>query len=250
MIQDKLIVVASHKDMSLKPLDYPYREVYRVEENTEHNFQNVVTTLDGIKNPTLTWSEYPAFYSVFPLPDNIRFFGLNHYRCTLDLTNNNDNTFYYDKRYDFYMSQVQELDNYMDKIVIAKKQYFKTSLWNQLNWYIKNSKNMDVLSPTCSFFDQIIKEEFVVNSKNLLQTSREWYSRNLFMGEVNFANRWYYISYELIKFLDQFDGKIFVDPRWGAYIVERFFSLYVMLLKNQMPQKVIDRQIIWFHNNP
>jgi hypothetical protein len=247
MTQDKLIVVASHKDIGLKPLDYPYKEVYRIEENTEHNFQNIITSLEGIKNPTLTWSEYPAFYSVFPLPENIKFFGLNHYRCTLDLTNNNYSTFYYDKRYDFYMNQIKEFDNYLDKIVIPKTEYFDTSLWNQLIPWIQNSKDIDVLSAACSFFNQIIKDEFVVDSKDLLQNSREWHGRNLFMGEVDFANRWYTISYQLIKFLDQFDGKIFCDPRWGAYIVERFFSLYVMLLKNKIPNKVIEQQIIWFH---
>ena len=245
MINDKLIIVASHKKIPSKELDYPYKEVYRIEnQNNPENFKHTTFSIEGTKNPSLTWSEYPAFYSCFPLPNDIQMVGLVHYRCTFDLGNTSNKKLKYSDRYNFYMNQSKLLDKYYNKTIVSKTVY-KKSLFDQLRPYLNNSINTDIFSITCDYFDSNLNITDI-SSKQFFQNTNIFYHRNLFISNIDFANKWYEISYKLIKFLDQFNTTDFNDPRWGAYILERFFSLYVSMLKKETPEKVIEKQLVWF----
>ena len=245
-MENSLIAIASHKNMSYQKLDAPYKEIYRVEKGNSESFDNYIDEIDGLNHPLLVWSEYPAFMKSFPLPEDIKTFGLMHYRCLLGLdphlSGSVINKNFYE-RYDFAKHQLSFLSMYSNKLVVGEP--LNWTFWGVTAWQqFKDCHGdaIDSLELACSVFDSLTG----LKSKEILNTKTVLYSRNIFLAPVEFANEWYRIAYEVMKVLDKSEITTKAD-RWGGYILERLFSVYVVSNMVSRKYEVIVRPLVFFN---
>ena len=234
---DKLILVARHNDHGWEPLPEPYREIDRTKCVTP-----------TIKQPTLTWSEYAVLWSAFPLSPEVEMVGFEHYRCMLDFDPENlDLVRYipYTERKAFAEKQLNFIEHHKSLLTVSYPLMFgESSLWEQLSQCYQPPNHhgiMDILSRACSIFDAAVG----VNSAQELQTTNTLFSRNIFYGPAPFARDWADISLYLAELFDVWDEPYLPD-RWGGFILERFFSIYVKLVERQKTYKVQAKPLTFF----
>lgn len=236
----KLIVVACHQDLNLEKLEDPYIEVYRTDSPQE--FEHNIYQLEGIKSPIVSWSEYGQFFHPFPLDENIDTFGLVHYRCMLDLEDKEEYSYIlpYAERKNFYEKQVPLLDRFYGNIIVGEPLEFECSTWDQFSNPFPDIEKTFLLA--CKKFDMIVGD---VDSEYILKSTHKLYSRNIFIAPASVAKGWYEISREIVKYLDTV-APHGTDPRWGGYILERLFSVYISLIILNVPNLVVTRPLIFF----
>lgn len=228
-----LILVASHADYLCEALAPPYKEFYRTTD----------TKIEGIKGPSLDYSEYAAFFSCFPLPEDVQMFGLFHYRCMLALDPSLfANVFPYSARKVFAENQVKFLDLYKDKLVIAHPLVFD-SVWKQ--FCESHPTLVDTLILACKYFDSLYGYYDMMQSEKSLKLATHLYSRNLFVSTSDFALGWRNKAKLMVEYLDTIRPENPPD-RWGGFILERLFSAHVSLLYKVIPHKIIQRPMVYF----
>ena len=212
-------------DLGIQELDPPYLEVYRTESLV--GYKNEIFKIKDFENyPTLTWSEYPAFIYPFPLQEEIETFGLMHYRCMLNLDQDNiKSPAKYQDRKNISELYAKFIDQYHNTVLISEPLEFGISVSEQLR--INCPETHRLFPVVCKEFDRIMNLENGY-SENIFNTTSKLYSRNIFISPRKFAEKWYDVSLELIEIMNGFQN-VNAEDRWGAYILERLFSLYVIL---------------------
>lgn len=238
---NRLIVVAGHQKVNAEDLGYPYMEVYRSEDKS---LPNRATKVDGVNSPTISWSEYAQFFYAFPLPETVRTFGFIHYRSMLDLRQENSHmsSLPYSQRKEFAQKQLDSINHYNDRVVIGMPLTFPCSSWQQ--FVDCHPKCEPALKDACKFFDSMFSE-FNINSENILKSNNFLYSRNMFISPVWFANKWSKIALDIVKYLDDKKPEG-ADDRWGGFILERLFSVYVHINMHSNPNLVVQKPIVFF----
>lgn len=236
---NKLIVVAGHMKVNAEELDGSYMEVYRSESE---EFKHRVYFIDGVDSPSITWSEYAQLLYALPLPEDVDTFGFMHYRSMLDLTRTYSNlqTISFSLRKHFSEVQESEVDKYAGKIVVGEKLQFPNSAWQQFVDCHPNSEKMLWLA--CKKFDTMFDS---MDSESVLKSRSYIYSRNMFVAPAWFANSWGKISLDVIKYLDE-NAQDGCEERWGGFILERLFSVYVDMLSRLDSSSVIERPVVFF----
>jgi hypothetical protein len=212
----------------LKRLEYPYREEVR------HIFYKV----RGLPGTALTWSEYAQFFNSFPLNNHVETYGLIHYRCSLNFES--DQTLMkFTERNNFLNRQTEYFEKYKNKIIIGNKIQLKSTAWSQYCSYDEHEKNIPIMEKACEKFYEITG----YNAKQHLQSVNYLYSRNIFISPVNFASRWYKIALEIATYMNLLDSPHKTNDRWGAFILERLFSVYVSF---EREYEIIERPLVFF----
>lgn len=237
----KLFVVAGHAKVNAEELTAPYLEVYR---SDSEEFTNRVTEIEGIKSPTITWSEYAQFFYSFPLKKDIKTFGFMQYRSMLDLSGTRANLSYlpFNSRKSFCDIQLGLVDGYKEKIVVGEKLDFPCSAWKQFTDCHPNSE--DMLRIACKEFDSMF-DKLKIDSEKILRSNDYIYSRNMFIAPVWFANSWNEIALNMVKYLDD-NAQDGCEERWGGFILERLFSVYVYIHACLNPNLVVEKPVIFF----
>jgi len=172
------IVVASHDNEP--PRRLPYIVVNR---------ENVACP--GIHYPSVTWSEYAAFLSVYPTHP---MFGLESYRCTFK--------------------------NYTESKINVTSVEFPTSCYEQFKTH--HASLAEILLLTSDYFKSLTNIDAICTLKN----SNVLHHRNMFYAPRAFAIEWQYLATKLITFMDRLQVDTETE-RWGAFILERLFSTFV-----------------------
>jgi hypothetical protein len=201
-----------------------------------------ISKISGSNLDPEKFSEYPAFWSMFPLAQNIECAGLFHYRCILDLSGKHteDTSRSMNHRKDELAIQSQYLESYTFVIAVSRPLNFETvglSNWDQLLFCIPDIE-FDLLK-MCKIFDSITG----LSAEIMLKSTSKLYARNMFFGPVEFANCWNKVSFEVLKRLKETKFRSESD-RPGGYILERLFSVYLENWK--LTHEVVERPYIWF----
>lgn len=204
--------------------------------------EKYVSKISGSSWDPEKFSEYPAFWSIFPLEQDIECAGLFHYRCILDLSGKytEDISRSMIHRKDEIAIQSQFLELYTFVMAVSRPLNFATvgqSIWDQLLFCIPDIE-FDLLK-MCKIFDSITG----LSAEIVLKSTSKLYARNMFFGPVQFANCWNEVSFGVLKGLKETKFRSESD-RPGAYILERLFSVY---LENwRLTHEVVERPYIWF----
>ena len=220
------IVVASHGARPKIELKPPFIEIVRTcTSQNENSFSQISSIRGSNQNPEL-YSEYPVFWSQFPLELSIRTFGLYHYRCILDLSNSYSQTEYLDyeelpRKLD---SQIKELRKLRNKVVVSAPMDFSSltnNVWEQFVMCHPDAEE-DLIFACDNFYTLT-----GLNARKILTSTNYLYSRNIFLGHRKFATNWSNYSRQILQ---AFEAKGFLSQtdRPGGYILERLFSVYAM----------------------
>lgn len=212
----------------LEKLEHPYREDVR------HNFYKV----KGLPGPALTWSEYAQFFNSFPVNKHVETYGLVHYRCTLNFESD-ETAMKFPERNDFFKRQVNFFDEYKNKIVVGNKLQLKTTAWEQYCLPGEHAANIPIMEEACKKFYELTSYD----AKQHLQSVNYLYSRNIFISPVDFAARWYKIALEIATYMNLLDSPHKTNDRWGAFILERLFSVYVSF---EREYEIVERPLVFF----
>jgi hypothetical protein len=212
----------------LKKLEYPYYEDVR----------NEFYKVKGLPGPALTWSEYAQFFNSFPLNENIEIYGLMHYRCALNFKSNKVKM-NYSERDRFFRKQSDLFDKYKNKIVVGTKLQFTTTAWDQYCSPSEHAANIPIMEKACEKFYELTGYD----AKQHLQSTNYLYSRNIFISPPDFAVRWYKISLEIATYMNLMDSPHKTNDRWGGFILERLFSVYVSF---EREYEIVERPLVFF----
>lgn len=197
---------------------------------------------------TAVWSELGPFLSEYPWrrKDMV---GLHHYRCALDLLEDSSSLLVsFEMRNKFLRKQRRAFKDIVPNAVyVGNPMVFEKSAWEQFEecWDVHRNL-MPLLEMACSELDLYLglakgQSEMILKSKNRL------FARNLFIGPTDFALLW---ARFLIDFMPKLQQKRpgDADERWGAFILERMFSVLIEHnLENQAFQ-IITKPVIYFEN--
>lgn len=245
---NSLVVVAAHARRAARKLSSPYREIYRGKEHVENGFDYGVEFLPFSELQLETWSEYSALLSVVEEIPNFEVIGLMHYRCVLDL-----NEIYgqatilpWKTRKSFLDSQVNQIyDLGRSNLIVSVPHEFETSAWDQFQTALPAHRNLgELFEETCKYFDLICDLE-LGTTRYLLESNFKLVSRNLFVGPSEVIEDWLSKVILLINFLEARVPSE-ADSRWGAYIIERLFSVYVWTVEEKLPGFVQYRPLTYF----
>ena len=231
----KLIVVA-HRDSTEAPLPDPFTEIcVFFDEFKPEGYKNYFSLGDtNLKFPA-AWSEVAVLLSLDSLTENCPVMGLQHYRrfFIFDGTTKHSHVSMMPAlREDFVKSQLEFLDIEIeiDNILVPKKWKFNESAWDQ---FISHHPELGVLmSLACEQFDILTKKYFGdISSQSILQESNYLFPYNMFLGKIEFYLEWKEILEKLVIYLEDaaMDSQDLLRPRWGGYIIERLFSVFIVL---------------------
>jgi hypothetical protein len=212
----------------LEKLEYPYFEDVR------HDFYKV----KGLPGPALTWSEYAQFFNSFPLDKDIETYGLVHYRCALNFESD-QTAMKYAERDEFFKRQPEHFEDYKNKIIIGNKLQLGITAWEQYCSPSEHAANIPIMEKACEKFYEITSYD----AKQHLQSVDYLYSRNIFISPVNFASRWYKIALEIATYMNLLDSPHKTNDRWGAFILERLFSVYISF---EREYEIVERPLVFF----
>lgn len=172
----------------------PFYEVFRT--NGEHEFESekYVSKISESNLDPEKFSEYPAFWSMFRLEQNIEWAGLFHYRCILDLSGKYTEDTWKSMNHgrDELVIQSQFLDSYTFVMAVSIPLNFVTaglSNWDQLLFWIPDIE-FDLLK-MCKILDSITG----LSAEIMLKNTSKLYARNMFFGPMEFANCWNKVSF-------------------------------------------------------
>lgn len=245
---NSLVVVAAHTKRTAPQLSSPYREIFRGEDHVENGFDHGVAYLPYTSIRLETWSEYSALLAVVEEFPNYEVIGLMHYRCVLDLNvmHGQASILPWKTRNSFLKSQVDQIyDLGRSSLIVSIPHEFETSAWNQFHSALPAHRNLGALfEETCLYFDSICDFE-LGTARYFLESNFNLISRNLFVGPRQLIEDWISKVILLINFLEV-RAPSEADSRWGAYIIERLFSVYVWALKEKLPGFVEYRPMTYF----
>lgn len=238
----KRILLAGHLQQAFGSVPYPFYEVVRTNRKFNFRKQKFVSSISGSQYNPEKFSEYPAFWSSFPLRKNIECFGLFHYRCILNLSPNHDvdSVESMNRRWQVLAVQSAFLKQYRDILAVSKPLDFTLmdmSNWDQLIFCFPDIE-FDLLK-MCKIFDSITG----LSSEAKLKQTAKLHARNIFVGPVDFANSWNRVSFGVLQGLKESKFESNCD-RPGGYVLERLFSVFVENWK--LTHEVVERPYIWF----
>lgn len=249
-----VVYVATHFQRSGSLLKLPFREVFRgpaprfiARVAQPHKFYKYFTRKNlPASLPHETWSELGALLSGYPWSRE-DIVGLYHYRCGLDLTQaSNTSLLPAGERNAFFEAQSRFMQtDVSNTLYVGEPLTFKVSSWQQFLDCESQTKNLEeLLEASCLKFDELLGRE-PGYSATKLKTSNAFYSRNLFVGPRAFANSWCEKTIRIIEFLSSRKPDD-VDARWGAYIIERLFSVFIEHSISAGDYSLETRRVVFF----
>jgi hypothetical protein len=225
MPESTCIAVVGHQPLSTKlPSQYLFiRRSSDVELNPD--FDNKYT----FRAKSFVWSEYAAWF------ENSRFFagkeitGLFHYRCALNLAPVPFSTFPSSLMSRFLKWQYQLVRKQQNFLFVGEPNRTDHSVWQQ--FMDAHPESIHILKAACDIYDievGLSRE----SSETRLKSMHSYYPRNIFLTDTNFSDEWLSHSYKIATQLD-LRFEVTPDNRWGGFVLERLFTLFVEDFKIQ-----------------
>ena len=246
------IVVACHQEAKFPSLSSPYREVCVYQgESKPLGYDHYVSR---VKNRLIypdAWSEIEVFLDLRSFTEESEVVGLHHYRRFFAFGEEHSEevvSMPFSDRSEFADAQVGLQSRYIDAIVIPKKWEFSYSAWNQFLVYKPELE--EIFTFSLSELDSLLHPYFgKVNSKEILQESSYLYPLNMFVGRIEFFEEWHGILSNLVARIEsaapQFGDAL--TPRWGGFLAERFFSVYITLCQENRRWKFVEKSVVFFN---
>jgi hypothetical protein len=236
------VVIASHGIRPMIDLKPPFIELVRTIGFQNENSPSHISSIEGSNQSPELYSEYPVFWSQFPLPINVRTFGLYHYRCFLDLSNSYSETKYlsYEDLQSELDNQVEEIRKLRRKIVVSTPIDFSSlsnNVWEQFVMCHPDAE--EDLTFACDYFYRLTG----LDARKILISTNYLYSRNIFLGPRKFATDWNHYSRRILQTFEE-KGFLSQTDRPGGYILERLFSVYAMQFEGH--KNFETRNLIYF----
>lgn len=195
---------------------------------------------------TAVWSELGPFLADYPWPRK-DMVGLHHYRCALNLLDDSSpRSISIGTRNQFLEKQRRAFRHIIpNAIYVGNPIVFEKSAWEQFEecWDVHRNL-MPLLGMACKELDLYLGLS-VGHSEKILKSKNRLFARNIFIGPKNFAVLW-------AGFLMDFMPKLLrerpsdVDERWGAFILERMFSVLIEHNLEEGAFQVITKPLVYF----
>lgn len=246
-----LIIVAGHKETTEQNLGQPFMEIcvdFQSKKPLGYSHYLAHSSV-GMLFPE-AWSEVAILVEMKSFLGDKKFIGLQHYRrffmlreddfgetCSMPANMRND----YVKNQSFLLNQFE------GKIIIPKKWIFDEDAFSQLITCQPTLEELTLL--TLDEFDKSLKPIFgKVSSLKILKEKNYIYPLNMFMGGQEFYDEWRSILVVLIPKIEELSKRFngLLVERWGGYIAERLFSIYITLCKETGRWNFIEKTVIVF----
>jgi hypothetical protein len=245
------IVVASHAESVLRQLKPPYKEVcVSFGETQPFGYSEYISNDQSDLIYPAAWSEVAILLKIPQFASGSPIVGLQHYRRLFLLSMDNVEAVIslpFLKRNEFAESEISKFSIPYDQIVIPRKLQFVTSAWEQ---FIECKPELEeIFLYGLSEFDKLLLPLFgEVNSEDILRKLNYIHPFNMFVGCYEFYSEWCDILNRLVANIESEAPKFTesLTERWGGYLVERFFSVYVYLCQTHQRWNFIEKTVVIF----
>jgi hypothetical protein len=198
----------------------------------------------------IEWSEVAIFLELDNYVGDSRIVGLQHYRRFFSFDNELTEALIVKPsilRNDYAESQIQYLLEIDVETVIPKKWEFSESAYDQ--FLVFHPSLEELLLFSLKEFDKVLMPIFgPISSLQLLQQSNYLYPCNMFIGSREFSLEWRSILSSLVSniesYAEVYEGTL--EDRWGGFIAERLFSVYITICQETMRWSFIERPMVLF----
>ncbi len=250
-LNDVAVVVASHQEPIFRNLKPPFLEVcIDLKPNKPFGFSHYVTKdMSSLKFPE-AWSEIAVLLEFESFIGDSKIVGLQHYRRFFSMTSEVTSVTISNApnmRNEFVENQIKDLLKIEEQIIIPVKWEFTESVLEQ--FVSRHPKLEELFLFTLNEFDKLLFRDFgAFSSLAFTQEKTFLYPCNMFIGPREFYSEWHSILTALIPKIEEhsekFDGQL--GERWGGYIAERLFSIYITLCQVSNRWTFIEKPVVVF----
>lgn len=172
---------------------------------------------------SFVWSEYGAWFENSSILTNVDISGLYHYRCALNFFSWSLRDLPTNLRYAFLKLQIPKIDAYQNFLAVGEPNFVQEGVWG--HFLAAHPESENILVSACNYYDSILKHPQGTAESRIIQ-SKFYYPRNIFVSDTNFGKVWMELSFKIAVALDtEFPNA--PNNRWGGFVLERIFSLFV-----------------------
>lgn len=214
----RIAVVGHNQNKGKLPSNFEY--IRRISDTSL--FPSINTT-HKFDSPSYVWSEYAAWWENSDIAMNATTTGLYHYRCVLNL----DRISFDALPRHFLKGQLDRQKKNLDRdnhfLIVGNPNIVEGNVWE--HFCLSHPESEKLLSIACEFYDEITVKKKGTSLLRLKRTN-SYYPRNIFVTNSSFGKQWLLISFNIAQMLDQTNENKPTN-RWGGFILERLFTLYV-----------------------
>jgi hypothetical protein len=245
------IVVVSHQEPIFRNLKPPYVEVcVDFQSVRPHGYSHYLTKESSSLKYPEAWSEVAVLLKLDSFLENSKLVGLQHYRRLFSFDDITTDSIIFkpaNARNEFVENQIENLLEIDAQIVIPKKWEFAENVFNQ---FLECHPSLEELMLfTLKEFDEVLFPFFgEVSTLELMQRDNFLHPLNMFLGSHRFYLEWRSILSSVTPNIEihaeKFDGLL--QERWGGFIAERLFSIYITLCRETNRWIFIEKSVVVF----
>ncbi len=214
-------MVVGHQMPTLRiPEQLGYVPRWRIKNSLVTNLEPPHT----FTSASFVWSEYSTLFENYQDFNDAEIVGVYHYRCILNLQKIPTDCLPRFVMPFLLRRQVKVFNNLKNEIVVGKPNVSKLSLL--ADFESLHPKFLSALEDACNEYDKITDRSN--SSYQTLATTKDFIPRNIFISKGVFAREWICLAHQIAVKLDiKYGGTFQNDERWGGYVLERLFSVFV-----------------------
>jgi hypothetical protein len=201
-----------------------------------------INKFQHFRNSSLVWSEYSAWFENVHELNEGPITGVIHYRCAINTTRFNFSSLPMRYRIYFLKKLAAYVENRTNFILVGKPISTPKGMWQQ--YYDCEPGSISALELASEIYDEIT-DSIKGTTLHRLHTTNEFTIRNIFVTDTDFSKNWSVMALEIAKRLDE----ILVDQyngRWGGFVLERIFSLYLQDYQKKHQTNLIRKNFLYF----
>ena len=272
-LQNTILVVAVFEPI-FKELDSPYQEICNpINGVYASGYSHFSSEMVGFASNTDAWSEVSVLFTEKYFFMNKEQVGLNHYRRIFSLDPGEATTQHrtadFRTRFKLAGTQAEFLPEYLGRVIIPSPVHANIAVdasmiavdaniavdarMNSLEGFMYSHGPLEeALNVACTAFNNSVQDIFgVVDSKHELAHTFHVHPWNMWIGSSEFYEEWTSILYPIFKALDEISSslpKSGYQNRWGGFIAERMFTVYINLCKDSGRWDFVERPVIFFED--
>jgi hypothetical protein len=214
----RIAVVGHHQNYGKLPSNFEY-----IKRISDTSLLPSINTTHKFHSPSYVWSEYAAWWENSDIAMNATTTGLYHYRCVLNL----DPISFDALPRHFLRGQLARQKKHLNRdthfLIVGNPNIVEGNVWE--HFCLSHPESEKLISIACEFYDAITEKKKGTSLLRLKSTNC-YYPRNIFVTNSSFGKQWLQISFKIAEMLDQ-TSEPKPTNRWGGFILERLFTLYV-----------------------
>jgi hypothetical protein len=216
-----------------------------LKRRSDTTLEPTLATNHHFKAPSYVWSEYSAWFENSKIVSSAEITGLYHYRCVLNTFQIRISEVPIIFRNFFLKLQLRSLKKLKNTILVGEPNYVSQKVYGHFGEV--HPESLHLLDEACDIYDDLMNFN-KGSAKNRLLTSVEYFPRNIFVSDTKFGESWIVTSFEISKRLDS-QFKDTPPNRWGGFVLERIFTLFVEDFSRQNRIVVKELQQTYFVEN-